>query len=82
VPGSILVLDAWPGNEYGHVAYVESVESDGKTFTISHANFAVGQPSGVREGVTIYQARAKIVKKGVALEGRAPLPFLGFLEKR
>ncbi len=78
-PGSILVLDAWPGNEYGHVAYVESVEPGGKTFTISHANFAVGQSSGVRQGVTIFRARATLVEKGVSLEGRAPLPLVGFL---
>src|ERR1043166_7547695 len=27
VPGSIMVLDSWKGNPYGHVAYVEQVEN-------------------------------------------------------
>ncbi|MGC4046539.1 MAG: CHAP domain-containing protein [Armatimonas sp.] len=79
-PGAVLVLDAWPGNEYGHVAYVESVEN-GNSFTITHANFSVGNPVGTREGVVIYRASAHVTSDGISLEGRPPLPLVGFLEK-
>ncbi len=36
--GSVMVLDAWDGNPYGHVAYVEHVSADGKRWTVTHAN--------------------------------------------
>lgn len=79
-PGAVLVLDAWPGNEYGHVAYVESVES-GNSFTITHANFNVGSPVGTREGVVVYRASAHVTPKGISLDGHPPLPLVGFLKK-
>lgn len=37
-----MVLDAWKGNPYGHVAYVEAVQ-DTNHWTISHANMNVGE---------------------------------------
>jgi hypothetical protein len=76
--GAILVLDAWPGNQYGHVAYVERVESEGR-FTITHANFGIGKPIGTREGFPIYRATARITPTGISLEGHPPLPLVGFL---
>lgn len=79
-PGAVLVLDAWPGNEYGHVAYVESVES-GNSFTITHANFNVGRPVGTREGIVVYRATAHVTSRGISLDGRPPLPLVGFLKK-
>lgn len=81
VPGAVLVMDAWPGNEYGHVAYVESVRADG-VFEITHANYAVGALCAQREGVAIYRARAQLRSGGVALEDRPPLPLVGFLTPR
>ncbi len=55
-PGSIMVLDAWDGNPFGHVAYVESVQSP-KAWTISHANMKVGEEFAKLSGITIRKAK-------------------------
>lgn len=67
-PGAIMVLDAWPGNEYGHVAYVDSVENDNR-WTISQANMSAPETCGEREGVTIYKAVIERAPGGVRFAG-------------
>ena len=77
--GSIMVLDGWPGNEYGHVAYVEQV-LDRDHWTVSHANMATSEIHGERDGVTIYRARIERAPGGVVFVGsRRVLALRGFL---
>lgn len=78
VAGAVLVLDAWLGNEYGHVAYVEKVLDNG-SFEITHANFAAGETVTQREGVTVYRASCTQTEASVSIAGGAPLPLRGFL---
>src|SRR5258708_2062044 len=66
--GSIMVLDAWKGNPYGHVAYVESV-SGKDHWVISHANFGVGTQERTLDGVPVLRARCERIPRGVRLEG-------------
>jgi surface antigen len=81
-PGAIMVLDAWPGNRYGHVAFVESVESDGR-WTISHANLPATERWQERDGVSVYRASFEPVPNGVRLAGtRHTFPLRGFLYPR
>jgi surface antigen len=69
--GAIMVVDAWPGNEYGHVAYVEEVESDDR-WIISHANMSAGEPCGTRDGFTVYRSLCERTSRGVSFDGRRP----------
>src|ERR1043165_5144530 len=62
--GSIMVMDAWPGNPYGHVAYVESVSEDG-TWVISHANLGVGSQSRILDGTPVFKAKCERTRGGV-----------------
>lgn len=71
--GAIMVLDAWPGNPYGHVAYVESVAAPNR-WTISHANFHVGEEMNVLEGVPVFRVECKRTAAGVLL-GELQKPF-------
>ena len=80
VVGAVMVLDAWLGNSYGHVGYVEKVNPDG-SFEITHANFAKGKEVGQRENVTIYRASCKLTADGVSLADDPALPLRGFLIK-
>ena len=77
--GSIMVLDAWPGNPYGHVGYVESVETP-SAWTVSHANYAIGAPDRNLEGVSILRVRCERSSGGVQLGSHPePLALRGFL---
>jgi surface antigen len=76
--GAVLILDAWPGNPYGHVASVEKINPDG-SFEITHANFAAGEPVAQREGVTVYRATCTKSPEGVSVAGGSVLPLRGFL---
>lgn len=74
-----MVLDAWEGNCYGHVAYVERVQ-DAEHWTITHANFAVGTIAGWREGIPIYRTECEKTPEGVRLIGTGqPFRLTGFL---
>jgi surface antigen len=76
---SVMVLDSWPGNPYGHVAFVEQVQGP-EHWTITHANFALGRPSSPRAGVPIYRTEVARVAGGVRLaNGEAVYPLRGFL---
>lgn len=78
-PGAIMVLDAWPGNPYGHVGYVERVES-ASVWHVTHANYAIGQPDGAREGVPILRVKCELSPAGVELDGSGrSLPLRGFV---
>lgn len=81
--GSLMVLDAWEGNPYGHVAYVEQVSPNGKQWTISHANWAVGQLSHTRATVPIYKANCTATNNhGVLLEEQSQIyPLRHFLTR-
>lgn len=80
--GSIMVLDKWPGNPYGHVAYVERVIS-GNRWVISHANMRVGSPLSDRDGVPIYEAEVERAPGGIRLAGNPTVLHLrGFLTAR
>lgn len=67
-PHSVVVFAAWPSNPYGHVAYVESVGTGGR-FTVTHANFGLGELALKREGVPIYRAEFERVRGGIRLVG-------------
>lgn len=77
--GAIMVLDKWPGNPYGHVAYVESVASVHE-WTVSHANMKIGENMGVLDGVQIRVA--EVVRSGSNIlidKSGLPLRLRGFL---
>ncbi len=63
-----MVLDEWPGNPYGHVGYVEQVETP-SVWQVTHANYAVGQPERVLDGVPILRAKCELTSEGVQLDG-------------
>jgi len=63
-PGCIAAFAPWPGGPVGHVAFVESV--DGDAFTISHANYAVGEMSKIFEQVPVRQVKMIAGKNGRA----------------
>ncbi|MEQ1932538.1 MAG: CHAP domain-containing protein [Fimbriimonadaceae bacterium] len=79
--GAIMVLGAWPGNEYGHVAYIESVQ-DLSHFTISHANMTAGQSVSLLNGHEIREADVALTGHSVLFEGsKEDFPLIGFLER-
>jgi len=81
VAGSILVLDAWKGNPYGHVGYVESMGNNGD-FDLTHANFKRGEVCDTRDGVTVYRAHCHLSNNSVVVADGTPLPMLGFLVRK
>ena len=77
--GAIMVLDAWRGNPYGHVAYVERVENGG-AWRITQANMSVGNPEGDLDGVPVYEATCERTPRGIRFRGsRAEFRLRGFL---
>ena len=75
----IVVFAPWPANPYGHVAFVEKVDERGR-FTISHANFAVGELWQKRDGIPIYRAEFEQVPGGArVLGGRHVFALRGYL---
>jgi len=80
--GSLMVLDSWGSNPYGHVAYVEEV-ADAEHFTVTHANMMVGVKIVARNGVPI--RKVDVVKSGSSVsfgEGKASYKLIGFLVKK
>lgn len=77
--GSVMILGAWPGNPYGHVGYVESVR-DNDHWTITHANFGVGDYVGNRDNIPYYRAECERTERGIRLtqDGR-DFPLVGFV---
>jgi surface antigen len=65
---SIMVIDAWPGNPYGHVAFVERVKSSDR-WVISHANWRLGVEREQRVGVPVFEAGVERVSGGVRIAG-------------
>jgi surface antigen len=65
---SIMVMDAWPGNTYGHVAFVERVETPDR-WVISHANWRLGTERERRAGVVVFEAEVERVPGGVRIGG-------------
>lgn len=83
VPGSLMILAGWKGNEYGHVAYVESVAGSNR-WTISHANMGAGTIFANLDGIDIRKCDCLLAKRGwVQFSGsRNLLPIIGFLSPR
>ena len=80
-PGEIMVVDAWPGNPYGHVAYVEEV-IDSDHWTVSHANMSVGDAFGVLDGFTIRTASVTRSGSSISFENKGySLKISGFLSR-
>ncbi|HVT13855.1 MAG TPA: CHAP domain-containing protein [Fimbriimonadaceae bacterium] len=78
--GEIMVLDGRKGNDYGHVAYVESVQ-DSNHWTISHANMAAGVAARTLSGVTIRVAGIERHGRLVTFDGRpGGFSLIGFLK--
>jgi hypothetical protein len=81
-PGEIMVLDGWPGNEYGHVAFVEAV-NDAEHWTVSHANMAAGDDYRLLNGRTIRLAKIERHGDHIAFEGRTgAFKLIGFLRRK
>lgn len=81
-PGSIMVLNEWGGNPYGHVAYVESVE-DANHFSVTHANMSAGEQCATQSGVVI--RKCSIIREGdfVRFNKKGPnLRIIGFLRHK
>jgi surface antigen len=77
--GAIMVLDAWEGNPYGHVAYVEKVINSNE-WIVTHANFAVGTAATPMDEIPVYRVKCQKTKAGILLEGRQQIFTLkGFL---
>lgn len=74
-----MVLGAWEGNPYGHVAYVEKVLNSNE-WIVTHSNFAIGTAEASLDEVRIYRVKCRRIKEGVLLEGsRQVFPLRGFL---
>lgn len=81
--GSIMVMDRWVGNDYGHVLYVEDMLTSGSKWKVSHANFGAGSICRYVEGVPIRLVTAtKSGSSRVSLGGASTYPLRGFLYKR
>jgi len=77
--GTIMVLEAWKKNPYGHVAYVEKVLTKNE-WVITHANLSLGRVVKKLSDEQIYQAKCKRTKDGVIIEGSDQIFLLrGFL---
>jgi len=80
--GSLMVLDAWEGNPYGHVAFVEQV-ADKDHWTVTHANMGVGQELLKIDGASIREAKVSRRGELVGFEDGVPtLKLIGFLKRR
>ncbi len=81
--GSIMVLGGWKGNEFGHVAFVESVQGTNR-WTISHANMGAGTVFATLDGIGI--RTCECVRSGsgeVSFSGgRNKFRLIGFLTPR
>lgn len=79
--GDVMVLDAWKGNPYGHVTYVEEVISPGH-LRVSHANMAIGEVSRTLDGESIRNVEVEF-QGGVARFAGWPSAFrlIGFLHR-
>lgn len=74
IPGDIMVLDGWSGNEAGHVGLV--VETDGDRFTVVHANWPLGSEWAEMEFEFVPGSnRTRVRRVGRSRE----YPLLGFL---
>jgi surface antigen len=79
--GSVMVLDAWEGNPYGHVAYVEKVLNKNQ-WIVTHANFGLGSAIKELDGVKIYEAKCERTEGGVLLQGsKQVFKLRGFLSQ-
>lgn len=58
--GTIMVLDGWSANPYGHVAYIESVQAGGK-WTVTHANWGTGTVDRYISGYPIRKTQFEFV---------------------
>jgi len=65
---SIMVLDAWKGNQYGHVSYVEEVVSDDE-WIVTHANWRIGKVVRMIGMKEIFRAKCNRVDGGMHIEG-------------
>jgi len=80
-PGSLLVLDAWPGNPYGHVAYVESVSEPNK-ITITHCNMSAGEEIAERQGATVRKCEVNLTGNFAQFNGsKSKFKVIGFLKR-
>ena len=78
-PGAIMVLDGWPGNRPGHVAFVEQVISPA-VWVITHTNWHVGGRAALLQGVPIYRATCRREGPRVRVGDHGPVvPLIGFL---
>lgn len=81
VSHAVMVFEAWPGNPYGHVAFVERVLPDG-SWEVTHANLGVSERDGERAGIPVYRARFEPCSEGARLFGtRHVFRLLGFLKQ-
>lgn len=79
--GTIVVLDAWKGNPYGHVAYVESVAANGQ-LTLTHANMAIGDQVRTVDEKPVRQVRGSYTNGQLTLDGQtSSYKVLGFLRR-
>jgi len=82
--GSIMVLDGWSGNPAGHVAYVESVQSNGR-WTVTHANWPGGTTVRTISGVPIRQVQFELVPGSTTrvriVGGTSSFPLRGFIAR-
>jgi surface antigen len=81
IEGDLMILGAWKGNPYGHVAYVESVPSKGRAI-VTHANMRAGSEVSPWQGVTVRRAEVDLLPKAVRFESsKTTLPLIGFLRR-
>ena len=81
-PGTIMVIDGWPANPYGHVAYVESTQTGGK-WTVTHANWGSGTVTRTINGYPIRQTQFEFVPGSTTrvrvVNGKTSYPLRGFI---
>ena len=81
--GSVMVLDGWKGNAFGHVAFVESVQGTNR-WTISHANMGAGEVFAKLDGIEVRRCECTRLASGiVSFQGRRnQFRLIGFLAVR
>lgn len=79
--GSLMLLDAWDTNPYGHVAYVEKVEWPDR-IQISHMNMGMGEVVEHRDHYPVRRAKILIRDGEISFaEIGATYRLIGFLKK-
>jgi surface antigen len=66
--GSVMVMDSWAGNPYGHVTYVEEIKNNNE-WVITHCNLNLGKEEKALFGEKVFKAVCKRAGDEILFEG-------------